>query len=72
MNALATIARWITAPVRYWGEVLGEKDYEKYVAHLKRHHPSCPIPTEREYGTNGGRIRKPILDRAAAKKNDPR
>lgn len=49
MNALATIARWITAPVRYWGEVLGEKDYEKYVAHLKRHHPGCPIPTEREY-----------------------
>lgn len=49
MNALATITRWITAPVRYWGEVLGEKDYEKYVAHLKRHHPGCPIPTEREY-----------------------
>ncbi|OSQ20858.1 YbdD/YjiX family protein [Corynebacterium diphtheriae] len=21
----------------------------KYVAHLKRHHPGCPIPTEREY-----------------------
>ncbi len=28
---------------------MGERDYEKYVAHLKAHHPDCPIPTEKEF-----------------------
>lgn len=33
----------------YLGEVMGERDYEKYVAYLHEHHPCATIPTEREY-----------------------
>lgn len=36
--------------VLWWfNSVLGGKDYERYVAHLRRKHPGCPIPSEREY-----------------------
>lgn len=49
METLSTALRWATAPLRYWGEVLGEKDYEKFVAHQRAHHPHESIPSEREY-----------------------
>ncbi|GAB2463663.1 YbdD/YjiX family protein [Xylanimonas ulmi] len=29
--------------------VLGESDYQRYVAHLRRHHPSAPVPSVSEY-----------------------
>ena len=33
----------------YIGELMGDHDYQKYVNHLRVHHPDKPIPTEREY-----------------------
>nr|WP_026343364.1 YbdD/YjiX family protein [Nocardia sp. BMG111209] len=33
----------------YLNAVLGGQDYARYVEHLRRNHPECPIPTEREY-----------------------
>lgn len=36
--------------VRWWvGELMGDHDYARYVAHVRRHHPGTPVPTEREY-----------------------
>lgn len=29
--------------------VAGMPDYEAYVDHLRRHHPECSVPSEREY-----------------------
>ncbi|WP_125772696.1 YbdD/YjiX family protein [Antribacter gilvus] len=29
--------------------VLGENDYERYVAHLRRAHPGAPVPDVGEY-----------------------
>lgn len=47
-------SRW--APVRwagwlwwYYGEVNGEHDYDKYVAHLRETDPLAAIPTPRQY-----------------------
>jgi uncharacterized short protein YbdD (DUF466 family) len=37
------------AVVWYAQSVLGEHDYDAYVAHLRRHHPDQPVPTVREY-----------------------
>ena len=37
------------AVVWYVTAVLGESDYQRYVAHLRRHHPSAPVPTVSEY-----------------------
>lgn len=34
---------------RYLGEIMGERDYEKYVAYLRKTQPCTPIPTEKEY-----------------------
>lgn len=42
MKALRSI-RW------YVGELMGDHDYQKYVAHLKQYHPAHPVPTEKEY-----------------------
>lgn len=33
----------------WFDSVLGGQDYQRYVAHLRRKHPGCPIPSEREY-----------------------
>lgn len=33
----------------YFSSILGGQDYQRYVTHLQRNHPSCEIPTEREY-----------------------
>jgi uncharacterized short protein YbdD (DUF466 family) len=29
--------------------VFGMPDYAAYVAHVRAHHPDCPVPTEREF-----------------------
>ncbi len=29
--------------------VLGESDYDAYVAHLRKHHPDQPLPTVKQY-----------------------
>lgn len=40
----------ILRAIWWWlGEIVGEHEYEKYVAHLQAHHPEQDIPTEREY-----------------------
>lgn len=33
---------WITS-------VMGDKDYERYVAHMRRRHPGEPVPSERQF-----------------------
>lgn len=33
----------------YAREVLGENDYDKYVAHLGRHHPDRPPASRRQF-----------------------
>ena len=30
-------------------KVAGMPDYEAYLEHLRRSHPDCPVPTEREF-----------------------
>ncbi|MEV6340653.1 YbdD/YjiX family protein [Nocardia vinacea] len=35
--------------VWWFDSVLGGQDYQRYVAHLRRNHPHCEIPAEREY-----------------------
>ena len=29
--------------------IMGVPDYERYVAHLREHHPGCPVPSPREF-----------------------
>ncbi len=33
----------------WWRGVVGADAYERYVAHLRAHHPEAPIPTERQF-----------------------
>ncbi|WP_174551458.1 MULTISPECIES: YbdD/YjiX family protein [Rhodococcus] len=33
---------WLTS-------VMGDRDYERFVAHMRRTHPGEPIPSERQY-----------------------
>jgi uncharacterized short protein YbdD (DUF466 family) len=33
----------------YLRELLGENDYDKYVAHLARQHPGTPPPSRRDF-----------------------
>ncbi len=33
----------------WYNAIIGGQDYQRYVAHLERNHPGCPVPTEREY-----------------------
>lgn len=40
---------WLRGVRWYVGELMGDHDYARYVAHLRAHHPGAPIPTEREY-----------------------
>jgi uncharacterized short protein YbdD (DUF466 family) len=40
---------WLTAVGWYITSVMGDRDYQNYVAHLRRRHPDAAIPTEREY-----------------------
>lgn len=33
----------------YMGELVGDKSYEKYVAHIRARHPERPVPTKKEF-----------------------
>ncbi len=36
--------------LRWWiASVMGDNAYARYVDHLARRHPGCPVPTEKEY-----------------------
>ena len=43
---IGALARALGSAVR---RVAGMPDYEAYVAHLRRCHPGCRVPSEREY-----------------------
>ncbi|WP_280349047.1 YbdD/YjiX family protein [Nocardia neocaledoniensis] len=36
------VARWYSA-------INGGQDYQRYVDHLRRNHPDCPVPSEKQY-----------------------
>ncbi len=46
MGRLAATARQIGW---YWGSLMGDNHYARYVAHRARTHPGEPVCTEREY-----------------------
>lgn len=48
-GVLAVVRRGWRALAWYVTGVLGESDYARYVAHLRRVHPDAPVPTVREY-----------------------
>jgi len=39
----------IGALLTHMKRVCGMPDYSAYVAHVRAHHPDCPVPTEREF-----------------------
>lgn len=39
----------VRAGVWWFDSILGGRDYQRYVEHLRRRHPDRPVPTEREY-----------------------
>jgi uncharacterized short protein YbdD (DUF466 family) len=39
----------IGALLTHLKRVFGMPDYAAYVAHVRAHHPDCPVPTEREF-----------------------
>ncbi|MEU1546828.1 YbdD/YjiX family protein [Nocardia sp. NPDC005745] len=39
----------VRAAIWWFDSILGGQDYQRYVEHLRRRHPGCAIPTEREY-----------------------
>ncbi len=44
--ALARAARGVRW---YVTTLMGDRDYERYVAHLRREHPDARVPTEKEF-----------------------
>lgn len=48
-GVLAVVRRGWRALAWYVTGVLGESDYPRYVAHLRRAHPDAAVPTVREY-----------------------
>lgn len=54
MNAAPVNA--VTRAVRgtwwWFTSVLGDHDYERFVAHMRARHPGAPIPSEREFWRN--------------------
>ena len=48
-RAMSAIRQAWRAFAWYLREVTGESDYERYVAHLRAHHPDQPPPTVKEY-----------------------
>jgi uncharacterized short protein YbdD (DUF466 family) len=43
------VARGWRAVIWYVKSVMGENDYQHYVAHLRRAHPDAVVPTVAEY-----------------------
>jgi uncharacterized short protein YbdD (DUF466 family) len=48
-GVLAVVRRGWRALAWYVTGVLGESDYARYVAHLRRVHPDAAVPSVREY-----------------------
>ncbi|MFE7509484.1 YbdD/YjiX family protein [Promicromonospora sp. NPDC057488] len=48
-GALGAVRRGWRALTWYVTGVLGESDYQRYVAHLRRVHPDAAVPTVREF-----------------------
>lgn len=48
-GAPATLARGVRAVFRYLDSVVGGQDYQRYLAHMGRVHPGCPVASERDY-----------------------
>lgn len=48
-RALGVVRRGWRALAWYVTGVLGESDYQRYVAHLRRVHSDAAVPTVREY-----------------------
>jgi uncharacterized short protein YbdD (DUF466 family) len=46
MGRATTIARQISW---YWGTLMGDNHYRRYVEHRRRDHPGEPVMSEREY-----------------------
>ncbi|NEW29127.1 YbdD/YjiX family protein [Nocardia cyriacigeorgica] len=44
-----TVLGLVRGVLWWFNSVLGGQDYQRYVAHLRRKHPGCRIPSEREY-----------------------
>ncbi|TRW44630.1 YbdD/YjiX family protein [Georgenia yuyongxinii] len=50
MTALGSrLARGVRAVHWYVSSVMGDKDYERFVAHRRRVHPAASVPTEKEF-----------------------
>ena len=47
--AAGRLRRGWRAAAWYVREVVGENDYDKYVAHLARRHPGRPLPSRRDF-----------------------
>ncbi|KAE8764572.1 YbdD/YjiX family protein [Georgenia thermotolerans] len=48
-GAWAALARAARGVRWYVTTLMGDRDYECYVAHLRRAHPDAPVPTEKEF-----------------------
>lgn len=48
-DVIARARRGVRGLRWYWRGVVGADAYERYVAHLRRHHPDCAIPTEKQF-----------------------
>lgn len=48
-TVIETSRRAWRAVAWYVTGVLGESDYQRYVSHIRRHHPDAPVPSVREY-----------------------
>ncbi|MGU3431837.1 YbdD/YjiX family protein [Actinomycetes bacterium M1A6_2h] len=46
---MTTLARAARGAVWWITSVMGDHDYERFVAHHRRVHPGADVPTEREY-----------------------
>jgi len=50
MGRLLQISTQIGRQIRwYWGSLMGDTHYQRYVEHRHRIHPGEPVLTEREY-----------------------
>jgi uncharacterized short protein YbdD (DUF466 family) len=49
VTAVSGVAR-VCRGIRWWfGSVLGDDAYRRYVEHLRRAHPDAPVPDERAF-----------------------
>jgi uncharacterized short protein YbdD (DUF466 family) len=48
-SLVSGITRGLRAVRWYVGSVMGDRDYERFVAHQRRAHPAAPVPGEKEF-----------------------